>query len=100
MTPPPNAMPTENRMWVREGNRWQLRSTWRLSPVPPWMCRRVDAPAHDERRKLPRAPKDAREMAAEKRALAEPGGRSANAVRATQGLRSSAWSARSRKRKG
>ena len=97
---PPNAMPTENRMWVREGNRWQLRSTWRLSPVPPWMCRRVDAPAHDERRKLPRAPKDAREMAAEKRALAEPGGRSANAVRATQGLRSSAWSARSRKRKG
>ena len=95
---PANAMPEENRMWVREGTRWQLRSTWKLSPVPPWMCRRVDAPAHDERRRLPGPAADAREMEAERRALAAPGGRSANAVRATEGLRSASRSARLRKR--
>lgn len=98
-TTPLNAMPAENRMWVREGNRWQLRSTWRLSPVPPWMCRRVDAPEHDERRRLPGAPTDAREMEAERRALASPGGRSARAVRATEGLRSAAWAARTRSKR-
>jgi hypothetical protein len=95
---PANAMPAENRMWVREGNRWHLRSTWRLSPVPPWMCRRVDATEHDERRRLPGPAADAREMEAERRALGNPGGRSASAVRATEGLRSAAWSARLRDR--
>ena len=91
-----NKMPRENRVWVRESGTWQLRSTWRLSPVPPWMCRRVSVPVVHAKRRLPGPRGDAVEMTNERNSIVEQEANRRWAVRSTEGLRSEARTARVR----
>jgi len=91
-----NKMPRENRVWVRESGTWQLRSTWRLSPVPPWMCRRVSVPVVHAKRRLPGPRGDAVEMTKERNSIVEQDANRRWAVRSTEGLRSDARTARVR----